>query len=138
MRHFSAERVQTLAMLDDTFERRALPAEPFADSLGAYTGVPERMVVEFTADAAPFVRERVWHRSQVVEDLRDGGISVTLTVCNDRPLLAWVLSFGPSARVVAPVSLAREVFEAATQMRRRYLKTTVAEARLQLLSVRAS
>ncbi len=137
IRHFAVERIETLGMLDDTFEPRALPAEPFADSLGVNTGTPEGIVVEFTPDAAAFVRERAWHRSQEIEETGDGGITLKLTVCNDRPLLAWILSFGPAARVVAPVGLAREVFEAANQTRRRYMKTSLRESRLQMMPIRA-
>ncbi len=101
-----------------------------------HTGSPERIVIEFEPDAAPFVRERTWHRSQHIENTGDGGITLTLTVCNDRPLLAWILSFGPSARVVSPISLARDVFEAANQMRRRYMKTSLTESHLQMLTMR--
>lgn len=136
IRHFAAERIQTLGLLDESFEPRALPAEPFADSLGVNTGTPEKIVVEFTSDVAPFVRERRWHKSQVIEDATDGGIAVTLTVCNDRPLLAWILSFGPDARVISPISLAQQVFEAANLTRRRYMRTS--EARLEMMAMRVS
>jgi predicted DNA-binding transcriptional regulator YafY len=138
IRHFAAERIQTLGLLDETFEPRALPTEPFADSLGVNTGTPEQIVIEFTRDAAAFVRERKWHKSQQVEDGQDGALTVTLNVCNDRPLLAWILSFGPDARVVYPVGLAQEVFEAANRMRQRYMRTLRAGSRVELLSMRVS
>ena len=80
--------IQTLGLLDETFEPRAWPREPFADSLGADTGSPKRVVVEFTPDAAAYRRERTWHRSQHIEDTGDSGITLTLTGCNGRPLLA--------------------------------------------------
>ncbi len=36
---------------------------------------------------------------------------MTLDVCIDRALFSWILSFGPSARVIAPDTLAKEITE---------------------------
>ena len=47
---------------DDHFEPRALPPEPFANSLGVFSGSPEPFEIEFDARAADYVREREWHR----------------------------------------------------------------------------
>jgi predicted DNA-binding transcriptional regulator YafY len=136
MRTFAAERVATFALQDDMFVPRPLPVEPFANSLGVNSGAAERIVIEFEPDAAPYVREREWHPSQRIEDRGDGGIVLTLEVCNDRPLRAWILGFGPSARVVEPPGLARDIFEAAHETRRRYQRTL--PDRLKMLSIKAS
>jgi predicted DNA-binding transcriptional regulator YafY len=136
MRTFAIERIETLATLDESFEPRPLPLEPFAHSLGVHTGQPERIVVEFTPEAAPFVGGRRWHASQAVETHPDGGITVTLDVCRDRALRAWILGFGPDARVVSPIALAQEIFEAAAQTRRRYTRATPV-ARVEMLPARA-
>lgn len=122
MRNFAAERIETFAVTDETFSPRALPAEPFPQSLGVNTGVPEEIVVEFEPPAAAYVREREWHRSQCIEERADGGLVLTLNVCNDWSLRAWILGFGPDARVVSPVSLARDIFDAVNETRRRYLR----------------
>ncbi len=128
MRTFAAERIKTLGLTDENFEPRALPTEPFANSLGVHTGKPEKIVVEFESGAAAFVRERHWHKSQVIEERPNGGITLTLNVCNDLPLRAWILSFGAGARVLSPVALARDVFDAADDMRRRYVRTFRSQA----------
>lgn len=136
MRTFAAERIQTLGLTDQTFHPRPLPTEPFADSVGVNTGTPETIVLEFRHEVSGFVREREWHRSQVMEERADGGLILTMHVCNDRPLRAWILSFGPDARVLSPVALAQEIFEAADETRRRYLRTG-GESRLDMRTVRA-
>jgi predicted DNA-binding transcriptional regulator YafY len=105
MRTFAVERIETFGLLDETFEPRPLPLEPFADSLGVHTGKPEKIVIDFDAATAPFVREREWHKSQKISDLADGRIRLTLNVCNDYALRAWILGFGASARAVSPPSL---------------------------------
>jgi predicted DNA-binding transcriptional regulator YafY len=85
-----------------------------------FSGEPEEVVIEFDADAAPYVREREWHRTQQLTDRADGSVLMRLHVCVDQPLRQWVLGFGPAARVVSPGRLAAEIFEAAEGMRARY------------------
>ena len=68
MRTFAAERIETFALMDETFEPRPLPLEPFGDSLGVNTGKPEKIVLEFDAsDCAVRPRARM---AQVAGDHR--------------------------------------------------------------------
>jgi predicted DNA-binding transcriptional regulator YafY len=120
VRTFAVERIRTLAVLDEQFQPRPLPVEPFGHSMGVFSGEPEEVVIEFDADAAPYVREREWHRTQQLTDRADGSVLMRLHVCVDQPLRQWVLGFGPAARVVSPGRLAAEIFEAAEGMRARY------------------
>ncbi|MEO5896879.1 MAG: transcriptional regulator, partial [Vicinamibacterales bacterium] len=122
MRTFAAERIETFGLMDEVFHPRPLPPEPFADSMGVNSGTPEKIVVEFEPEAAIHVRTRLWHKSQQMDQLPNGRLRVTLNVCNDYALRAWVLGFGADALVVQPEALARDVFEAADLTRRRYLR----------------
>ena len=137
LRTFAAERIATFAVLDSTFRPRPLPKEPFPNSLGVHSGISERVVIEFEPDVAPYVRERDWHPSQLLEERGDGGVVLRIEVCHDRPLLAWVLGFGPSARVVEPVSLQQAVFDAASEMQRRYHRVRSTD-RPEMLSMKVS
>jgi len=109
VRQFALERIRTLAVTDERFEPHPLPAEPFANSIGAFSGSPEPIEIAFDADVAEFVTSRQWHRSQEVTPHDDGSVLMRLCVCNDRPLRTWILGFGAGARVVAPAALAREI-----------------------------
>jgi predicted DNA-binding transcriptional regulator YafY len=120
MRTFALERVRTLAVMDEHFERRPLPTEPFANSLGVHTGRPELIEIEIDARAADYVMEREWHRSQEIIEREDGSLLVRLCVCDDRPLRSWIHSLGPMARVVTPARLAQEVLDEIEQTRERY------------------
>ena len=122
MRTFAAERIETFGLTDEKFAPRPLPLEAFGDSLGVNTGAPETIVLEFGAAAAPYIREREWHGSQVTEDRADGGLVLTLAVCNDYALRAWILGFGPDVRVVSPASLAESIYEAADRTRLIYAR----------------
>ena len=55
------------------------------------------------------MREREWHKSQVITDLPDGKVRVTLNVCNDYALRAWILGFGANVRVVSPSELVDDI-----------------------------
>ena len=120
-RTFALERIKTLAVLDEVFQPRTLPPEPFANSIGAFSGRPELIELEFDADVADYVASREWHRSQEITVRDDGTIAMRLCVSNDRPLRTWILGFGGAARVVAPTSLAREILEEAEMTRERYI-----------------
>jgi predicted DNA-binding transcriptional regulator YafY len=109
-RTFAAERVERLSVTDGTFKRtRELPAEIFGSSMGVFWGEAVDVRVEFDAPLAAFVRGRVWHESQQVEELADGRLSVSLRVSDDWALRSWLLGFGAAARVVAPPHLVRAI-----------------------------
>ncbi len=120
MRTFAIERIRSLSPLEERFTPVEQPADAFAHSLGVNEGTPERIEIAFEARIAPYVRERRWHPSQTVADRADGGVVVTLNVCNDWALKSWILSFGPLARVVAPESLARQIRDEIDLARSRY------------------
>ena len=142
MRTFALERVKTLAVLDEHFELRTLPPEPFGNSLGVFTGRPELVEIEFDAQVADYIASREWHKTQQVLVRDDGSVLLTLCVTNDLPLRTWVLGFGGAARVVTPKSLAEAVLEEVQLARERYmprlrfepLKMTLSGRQLPLLT----
>lgn len=120
MRTFAVERIKTLGVRDDRFELRPLPAEPFANSIGVFSGPAEAIEIEFGAEIADYIASREWHRSQHAFVRDDGSLVLRLFVSNDRPLRTWILGFGGRARVVAPSSLARDIYEEFDAARERY------------------
>lgn len=58
---------------------------------------------------APFIRERVWHKSQKISLLGLGGVSLTLTLANTKELKSWIMGFCEHAEVVRPVELREEI-----------------------------
>ena len=71
-------------------------------------GEPERVVLRFVPRVARLVRSRVWHSTQELEDLPDGGVELHMTTCG-RELVRLVLEFGETVEVVAPVALRDQV-----------------------------
>jgi predicted DNA-binding transcriptional regulator YafY len=124
MRTFAAQRIESAVGLEESFNPIGdAPPEVFPHSLGAFSGTPEEVVIEFSAAEAPYVRERQWHSSQAIDDLPDGRIRLTLNVVIDWELQAWIMGFGPAARVIRPEAFAKRIVESLEETRATYLRT---------------
>jgi len=121
VRTFAVDRIASVSLEKQTFTpEREVGDDVFADSLGVNTGPPERAEIEFDAQVAPYIRARVWHTSQRIEERPDGRLCLTLDVCHDWGLRSWILSWGPFARVLAPDRLARDIRSDLDTARERY------------------
>jgi predicted DNA-binding transcriptional regulator YafY len=108
-RTFALDRIRSLSVTEERFDPVEVEEEAFAHSLGVHQGPPERIEVRFAPRMARYIRERMWHPSQEIEELPDGSVRLTLHVSNDSALRSWILGFGPLARVVSPESLVAEI-----------------------------
>ncbi|MBA3498825.1 MAG: WYL domain-containing protein [Deltaproteobacteria bacterium] len=74
-----------------------------------------RVVVEFTAERATYVRAREWHKHQTLHEQPDGSVRLSFTCINLAPVVSWVLEWGPHALALEPSELvdavAREIAE---------------------------
>jgi predicted DNA-binding transcriptional regulator YafY len=135
VRTFATERIKTLTVLEESFEGpKEMESEAFPHSLGANTGTPQRIELEFAARVAPYVKERRWHTSQKIAMQADGSLRMSLRVCDDWSLRSWILGFGPFVRVLSPAALAEEILDELEAARTLYaprmefeLPTTVLE-----------
>jgi predicted DNA-binding transcriptional regulator YafY len=121
-RQFAIERIKTLYTTDEHFvPDDTVDVTRHANSLGVNLGgKPEAVTIEFQPEAAPYVAEREYHASQSLETRADGCLVLKMRVAVDWALGAWVLSFGPCARVVAPRRLAEAILEQIEDMRANY------------------
>ncbi len=110
IRTFKLERLETAAVLDEPY---AIPADfdaevHLADSWRVMTGgEPVELVLRFTASAAPYIRERVWHPSQRIEPVAEdggdpGGLLLRLRIAEPRETLPWIRSWGAQVEVLEP------------------------------------
>jgi predicted DNA-binding transcriptional regulator YafY len=110
VRTFAIDRIAAVSLDKQTFTpSRAIPDDVFGNSLGVNTGPASRVDIAFDTRVAPYIRARVWHPSQSLREADQGGLVLTLDVCNDAALRSWILSWGASARVLSPASLAAEI-----------------------------
>jgi len=109
VRTFAIDRITSVALEKQTFTpQQDIGDEVFANSLGVNTGPAERVEIDFDPQVAPYVRARVWHASQELNEV-DGRLRLGMKVCHDWALRSWILSWGPFAHVVTPAPLAREI-----------------------------
>lgn len=105
------DRVRSLELTDEafavdpTFDPKRLEAEAF----GVVWERPMTVVVRFRADQAPYVREREWHPTQKLRELRDGRVELTFRAGGAFEIMRWILGWGDAAEVVKPTRLRREL-----------------------------
>lgn len=135
VRWFAIERIKKIVATDKSYTHvKAVQSSDLDPSLGLGNGRPERVVLEFSARVAPYVRERVWHKSQQIEELRDGGVRLGLKVCVDWVLHGWILSWGPHVHVAAPSALAEEILVKLEEARESYVPKLDFERTLSVVS----
>jgi predicted DNA-binding transcriptional regulator YafY len=81
---------------------------------------PRRVVIEFSAAKAAFVRARIWHPTQNFEELPDGRVRLAFTCASLIPVVSWVLEWGPHAKALEPPELVADVIAELDAARRAY------------------
>ncbi len=66
------------------------------------------------------IRDGLWHPSQRVELLPDGGVDLWLTLDRPEDMAGWVLGHGEHVEVLAPSRLRRKVRRLAAGIARSY------------------
>jgi predicted DNA-binding transcriptional regulator YafY len=118
----AVDRIRALELIPETFTvDTAFDAKRYeAEAFGIVWEKPTTVVVRFSADQAPYVREREWHPTQRLRELRDGRVEVTFRAGGAFEIMRWVLGWGDAAEVVRPAALRKQVREAARHMHRQY------------------
>lgn len=120
VRTFAVERIQKIETLDDGFE---IPSD-FSVSdyaraaFGIAGGKPVRVKLAFGDAMAGYIRERVWHESQTLDERPDGSVLLQMDVAPGWELKAWIKGFLPHVRVLEPAALREEIAQDLEQARR--------------------
>lgn len=120
MRTYKVERIRSATLTTDRYE---IPEDFDPDAwlanswrIWSSEGTPtEDIRIRFDEAVAHRVREAVWHRSQRLTDLSDGGVELAVTVAGIVEIQPWILSWGGAAEVLQPQALRDAV---ATSVRR--------------------
>jgi len=119
LRTFVPARIQSVQPTGKTFER----AQKFSleqrlrDSFGVHAGAGEfDVVIRFNPRAADYIREKKWHPSQTLRDLKDGGAELKMKLSSLTEVSRWVLSWGGDAEVLKPKELVESVRAAAQKI----------------------
>jgi predicted DNA-binding transcriptional regulator YafY len=119
VRTFVPARVQAVKPTGKTFERpqKFSLEKRLRDSFGVHSGEGQyEVVLRFNPRVADFIREKKWHESQQLRELRNGFVELRLTLSSLLEIERWVLSWGGDAAVVKPRQLAQSVRQAAEKI----------------------
>jgi len=111
IRTFVLDRIKMLRITEDSFE----PPEDFdfekfiRHSFKVMQDELYTVVIQISPAWAPYVRERIWHESQTIQKLFDGGIELAFRVAGLDEIKQWVMSMGPEACVMEPEELKESV-----------------------------
>lgn len=119
IRTFVPVRVQSVKPTGKVFERSARFSleNRLRDSFGVHSGEGRYDVhLRFNPHAADYVREKKWHPSQQLRELKGGGVELRLKLSSLGEIQRWVLSWGGDATVLKPSELATSVHQAAKKI----------------------
>lgn len=118
VRTFALDRITMLRVTEKSF---IVPGdfsleEFLHPSFGIVRGKPQSVRVRFDAEAAGYIREKVWHQSQQVHSEKDGSLILEMTVPVNEEVKSWVMSWGSKAEVLEPRALREEIAAEAAQL----------------------
>ncbi len=121
IRTFVPARIQSVHPTGKTFERsRKFSLEDrLRDSFGVHSGEGEYdVVIRFNSRVADYIREKKWHESQQLRNLKGGGVELRMKLSGLVEVGRWILGWGGDARVIHP----RELFEIVRRSARQILR----------------
>ena len=122
VRVFALDRIRMLNRTDQTFD---IPDDFDIDdfiqhSFGVFHGQPVRVKIRFSSQIAGYIKEKIWHTSQTIDDQEDGSIIFEAEVAGTEEIKLWVMSWGANAIVLEPQSLVQEIKAEAAAMLNTY------------------
>jgi predicted DNA-binding transcriptional regulator YafY len=109
---FKLDRIKKARLTADNFKipENVDIGKLLSTSWGVIWGNDIEVVLRFSPDVTRRVKESVWHPSQKIADLPDGGCRFTVNVGSTLEMTPWIRGWGPDVEVLAPAEL-REQFK---------------------------
>ena len=122
----AVDRIQALALTECEFvvDPGFDPTEYRREAFGVISEKPINVAIRFSAEQAPYVRERIWHPTQRVRDLPGGCIELTFRAGGMFEITRWILGWGDAAEVIKPAELRQCVARTLASAASVYFKTT--------------
>jgi predicted DNA-binding transcriptional regulator YafY len=112
IRTFAPGRIQSVKMTGRHFQRlqKFSLEKRLRDSFGVHSGEGEfDVVIRFEARVADYIREKKWHESQELRELKNGGVELRLKLSGLAEVQRWVLGWGGDAKVIQPKELVENI-----------------------------
>jgi predicted DNA-binding transcriptional regulator YafY len=99
-----------IALLRDRLQAPIEYAPLLDSSFGLFQGrKPTPITLRFCPFRARWVRQQHWHPDQILKELPNGSLELTLPVADFREIRMWILQFGGDCEVVSPAALRGEI-----------------------------
>lgn len=126
VRDFALDRIEKIETLQETFE---LPKDfnikdYLSQAFRIFKGEKEKIRIKFDSYQARWIRERIWHESQKIEELENGEIIFEIEA-NPEEIKRWILGYGSHAEVLEPISLREEIKKDLKVLLEFYQKDTI-------------
>ena len=116
IRTFVPARIKAIRQTGRSFTRsqKFSLEKRLRDSFGVHSGQGEfDVLIRFSAAVADYIREKKWHDSQELRELKSGQVELRLKLSSLAEVERWVLSWAGNAVVLRPAELAAAVRKAA-------------------------
>ena len=123
VRSFKLDRFDKADVLDKWFKISPdFDIEKFiGNSLGMFIGNrPKDFKIWIGSHAARWVQEDPWHPEQIVKQLKDGSIELTVKAAHDLEIIPRVLNLGADAEILSPASARQQMAEIVNKLVKRY------------------
>jgi proteasome accessory factor B len=116
IRTFVPARIQAIEITGQTFARpqKFSLEKRLRDSFGVQSGQGSfDVVIRFNELVGDYIREKKWHDSQQLKELKDGGLELRMKLSSLSEVERWVLGWAGNAKVIQPAELAEKVRKSA-------------------------
>jgi proteasome accessory factor B len=112
IRCFAPARMESAKITGKKFKRPDSFSldQHLSGAFGPFTGDESYDIrIRFNQRTAPFIREKTWHPTQKLKELKNGSVELSLTLSHLIDIRRWILGWGGGAKVLAPAELAKAV-----------------------------
>ena len=119
---FKLERIKKTKLTTENFK---IPdginiEKLLSTSWGVIWGNDIEVILKFSPDVTRRVKESIWHPSQVISNLEDGGCQLKLKVGSIMEITPWIRSWGPDVEVISPPELRKQFKKWADELNKIY------------------
>lgn len=118
IRIFAVERIYDLVTERERFEIPSgyQPEELFRGAFGIVAEEPLAIRLRFSRLVAHAITDRIWHPTQMIKELEDGGVELSFTAGGRMEIISWILSYGAHVELLGPAELRSELAEKTRSM----------------------
>ncbi|MCX7795376.1 MAG: WYL domain-containing protein [bacterium] len=121
IRDFALDRISDIKILNEKFEvQKGFDLREYLNrAFRIYKGDTQKIKIWFDSYQAKWIKERIWHESQEIEELANGEIILTIEG-NREEIKRWIMSYSSHCKVLEPESLRKEIEEEIKKMSELY------------------